>query len=266
MDMTDVFTYFERLGTEAGARVHISDRDPETGRRGFGIGMHEVQKRFLREPGPALVLGIESRQTLVERGFGQFLDLPCVRYLELPFTREEFRQAAASLSSVPVDAARLEDMRRSITLRGLDNISRNVTHRLNGVVLVALNQAVAASRRLAKSKDPSTGGTVLAASILSLTSSDGKVRESLAVLDREIGALEGVYTPQISEVLRDQRTRLGGAADELARFVAGITTWERGEESPESLGQLAEIGASVSQTFKEASAAFARFTNELRFP
>jgi hypothetical protein len=261
MDVTDVFMQLEELGREAGVCVYIADRDPETGSRGFGIGMHAAQKRFMCKPGPALVLGAESGQVLVRRGFGAFLELPCIRYLELPFTREELQRAAAQVCGVGVDAAALDGVRESVTAHCLESIRLNVTHRLKGVTLSALNQAVAASRRVTVTTGLAARASgLLSASVVSLASSDRTIRESLAVLDWEIGVLGGIGPPKVSAVLRIQRARLGAAADDLARFVTGITAWTHGELGAQSLGQLVEIGAGVSRTFGEAASAFTRLS------
>lgn len=244
-------------------QVHIADRDPDTGCRGYSIGMLEAQRRFLIEPTPALVLGLESRATIVERGFEAFLELPLVRYLELPFTNDEFRQAAASLRRVKLDVAAMEDVRRLVTAHSLENIRRNVSHRLNGVVLVALNQAVAAIRRVAKTADSTTKNAqdALASSTTSLMSSDSKVWESLAVFDKEIRLLDGICAQEMSEILHIQRESLGMAADDLSRFVIGITGWSRGERGDKSLKELADIGEGVIRTFRDAVSVFTRLAS-----
>jgi len=264
MEMTEVFSHFERLGTESGVQVCIADRDPVTGQRGFGVGMAEEQKRYFRAPGPTMVLGLDSREVQTDRGFKSFLELPGVYYLELPFTREEFGRAAAKAKAEPVAWEKLDALRRSISLRGLDHISRNVNHRLTGVLLAALIQAVGACRRLAKTNPPHAGDAVLAGCIASLASSGAKVRDSLDALDREIAGLDGICAPDMAETLRDQRARLGEAGDDLAMFVAGITAWERGEMSIDPLACLAETGDKVSRAFKDADLAFARLIRESR--
>lgn len=263
MDVIDVFTHFERWGEKSGVKVYIADQDPDTGRRGFGIGMLGAQKRFLREPSPALVLGLDS-QTLVERGFGAFLNLPCVRYLEIPFTQEEFQQQAKLVCGIEVDAIALDGVRRSVTEDGLENIRRNVTHRLNGATLVWINRAVAECRKLAKGTDSSLNASdELTRSITVLASLDKKVRETLAILDRQISALDGICYDKESKVLRTQRTGLGKAADNLNRFVEGVAAWKQGKLE-ESLDQLAGIGAGVSRVFVKAGSEFTRLSGGRR--
>ena len=263
MNAADVLVYFERLGAEAGVGVYIADRDANTGYRGFGIGMQGTQKGFLRDPRPVLVLGLESCETLVKRGFGPFLDLPCVRYLELPFTRDQFDEAAKSLRGATVDAAVLGGVRRSVTVDSLESIRINVTHRLNGVTRIALDHAVeAANRSLTEGTGHTEGLEVaLAPSIKSLASSDATVREALSFLDRTIDLLDGICTPEVSKVLRDQRKRLGDAARDLARFVIGIAVAARVESPVESLAELAAIGAAVSQRFEQAGTTISRLSN-----
>lgn len=264
MDVMDVFTHFEQMGEEVGVRIHIADHDPNTGRRGFGIGMHGVQKRFLSDSGPALVLGLDSRQTLAERGFEAFLNLPCVRYLELPFTQEEFQQQAKSVCGTEVDTVALDGVRRSVTEDGLENIRRNVTHRLNGATLVWINRAVAECRKLAKVTDsPLNASDELTRSITVLASLDKKVRETLAILDRQISALDGICYDKESKVLRTQRIGLGKAADNLNRFVEGVAAWKQGKPE-KSLDQLADIGAGVSRVFIKAGSEFTRLSGGRR--
>lgn len=265
MDVIDVFTHFERLGEKSGVRVYIADYDPETGRRGFSIGMHEAQKLFMRAPGPTLVLGLESEKVLDKpRGFGTFLNLPCVRYLELPFTQEEFQLQAKSVCGTGVDTVALEGVRRSVTEDGLENIRRNVTHRLNGATLVWINRAVAECRKLAKGTDSSLNASdELTRSITVLASLDKKVRETLAILDRQISALDGICYDKESKVLRTQRIGLGKAADNLNRFVEGVAAWKQGKLE-ESLDQLADIGAGVSRVFIKAGSEFTRLSGGRR--
>ena len=263
MDVMEVFAHLERLGEESGVRVHIADYDPDTGRRGFGIGMHGAQKRFLHHPRPALVLGLESTDTLVD--FEAFLNVPCVRYLELPFTQDEFQQQARSVCGTEIDTIALEGVRSSVTEDGLENIRRNVTHRLNGAILVTLNQVVATVRRLAKEVDSTTSAdNVLVSSVTPLASSDEKVRASLAMLDREIDALDGICAENVSEALHVQRSRLKMASDNLSLFAKGIAAMACGEKGSESLDQLANIGAEVSRVFRETDSVFTRLSGGRR--
>lgn len=264
MDVMDVFTHFERLGEGSGVRVYIADYDPDTGHRRFGIGMHGVQKRFIRDPSPALVLGLDSRKALTERGFGAFLNLPCVRYLELPFTQDEFQQQAKSVCGIKVDVNALDGVRRSVTEDGLENIRCNVTHRLNGATLVWINRTVAECRKLAKVTDtPLNASDELTRSITVLASLDKKVRETLAILDRQISALDGICYDKESKVLWTQRIGLGKAADNLNRFVEGVAAWKQGKLE-ESLDQLADIGAGVSRVFIKAGSEFTRLSGGRR--
>lgn len=260
INVMNVFTYFERLGEESGVKVYIADHDPETGCRGFGIGMHGVQKRFLSDSGSALVLGLDSRQTLVERGFGAFLNLPYVHYLELPFTQEEFQQQAKSVCDAKASKADLKGVRESVAEFGFENIRRNVVHPLNGAILVTLKEAVALCRQAANGKVAGMNAyqkRILTIRITSLISSDERVRESLANLDREISALDGIL-PAVSRALCDQRAKLGVAVKDMDRFVTGISAWISGGVELESLTEFADIGTQVSRTFEDTKVMLAK--------
>jgi hypothetical protein len=255
MDVMEVFAHFERLSKKAGVRVHIADYDPDTGRRGFGIGMLGVQKRFMRDPEPTLIIGLDEKGVLAKPEFESLLALPCVRYLELPFTRDEFKHAAESVRDIKINKAELEGVRKSVTELSIKNIRSNVAHRLNGAILVTLNEAVALCRQavIGKIIDMSAHQKKLVERITSLASVDETVRGSLAILDREIGALDGVCAPVVSNVLCAQRTLLETAADDLGKFVTGVAAWARGEATLQSLTEFANTGEKVIEAFKNFS-------------
>ena len=263
--MNEVLSCFQEGLEIAGIELYLADHDPESEKTGFGIGMHWAQRRFLAEQSPCLVLGIESEAAMVDRGFGAFLHLPWVCYLEALFTLEELSQAAAALPETPVDASTLDDLRRDVSARGFESIRRNVSHCLEGAVHVALRQAVRVLGQVSGEAELSRPARrQLEASIISIASSDGKVQASINALQREIDSLRGIADPQVLKALCDQYYRLQTAPEYLDRLVERVGAWMRRDTGPEGLDELAEAGAQVSRNFCEAVAEFTRLAGQQR--
>lgn len=261
MDTESVFIAFkETLPSNPGVRVFVADYDSEAQCAGFGVGMNHAQHSFLRTSEPILIIGLTEKSVLAERGFKSLFALPCVQYLELPFTRDEFQQAAESVRDAKASKADLKGVRESVAEFGFENIRRNVIHPLNGAILVTLKEAVALCRQAANGKVAGMNAyqkKILTIRIASLVSSDERVRESLANFDREISALDDILPP-ISRALRDQRAKLGVAVNDLDRFVTGISAWISGGVELESLTEFADIGTQVSRTFEDTKVMLAK--------
>lgn len=212
--------------------VYIADWNSEIGCRGFGEGLEAAQRSFLREPKPALVLGLECRESSAERGFGALLALPCVRYLELPFTTDELADAAKSIRGLSANEAALTAIRSGTTRSALERLNRNVTHVLEGGIVGTLKNTQAAVRDSLNPPCLTEESRIelqdFAASIEFFRT---RLDASLLALAREIKALDGIAPPEILRVLDKQHEQLKQGLVPLKRVADTIVACVRDESS-----------------------------------
>lgn len=266
MSTESVFRMFEELIPACpGVRTYLADYDAESGQAGFGSGMNRCLQKFISNPGPTVVVGLATEEDLrsekSQRNIGRFLDLPCVKYCDIPITREEIQIAAESVLGKVPSPSILEDMGREVTLAVLERVNRNVTHVLKGGICATMRDKVDGIRDVLSAQNQAKKELTLLQLEPELNLKDAaslryyctRLAETVALLWREIEMLDGIGPKSVLSILRKQHGRLCEATDALKGFTGGIEAWARGDLVTSELEPFVVQGEKVSRVLVETS-------------
>ena len=248
-----------------GVVVSIADAQPDGEIGGVGIGMPRIYEVALRAPKPLVILGLESVNRQTQRGFGELLKLPWVRYLELPFSRAELDACISELKGLDVYPAMVDPVRLHFVSRMLEDVEKNIIHRLGAVLLTALGHSIRGCGQLANSREMTPDAVDLICSgQQSLTYALPKLRDAVDQFDQKLGSIEGIADPAVQGLLREQYGRLADAVADLARFVADLKRATNVEGDAVNFATLSETGVRIDEAFQGVAAVLRAQSAELR--
>jgi hypothetical protein len=266
MNTALVFRSFEQLiCTALDIQAFFLDYDSDTEQAGFHIGINRCLRNFVINPGPAVVIGLETEQELrssKNKGtIARFLDLPCVTYCQLPIAVEGIQSAANAVRDKTISPSQVETLKRDVTIAALERVNRNVTHVLKGAIVATMRDKLDAIRTVLAVREQAD---VEQAPMLIESQSNLKdaaslkfyctrLGETATLLRSEIELLDGIGPDSILLLLREQHRQLCDAAETLKTFTFGIEAWAGGDSGNVDLELFVTQGEKVSRMLVDTS-------------